>query len=97
MAHSEASPLAGKTVAIKASVARAGGLEFRVEDWWDRVSGKSWKVSLAEGNPACCAYAARPTPDVPHDDEVLYGKIGPFGHLIHVSEIEPAAEAQAEG
>jgi hypothetical protein len=25
---------------------------------------------------------------LPLDDEVLYGKIGPFGHLVHISEIE---------
>ena len=24
---------------------------------------------------------------LPVDDEVVYGKVGPFGHLLHVSEL----------
>ncbi len=87
--HNTKSPLAGKTVKIKAEANQLGGQEYRVEDWWDRVSGKSWGV--CQGNPACLNYAVRTgfskTP-IPFDDEVLYGKIGCFGHLVHLSEIE---------
>ena len=92
--HQKASPLARRTVRIKSDVkhpqmADFGGSEFRVEDWWDRIAGKSWGV--CDGNPACLVYAIRTgfskTP-VPPDDEVLYGKVGPFGHLVHISEIE---------
>lgn len=88
--HNEPSPLAGKTVQIKKSANTLGGLEYRVEDFWDRVSdGKSWMD--CKGNPACLSYAMRmhDGPNTPPlDNEVLYGKIGPLGHLVHVSEIE---------
>ncbi len=48
MMHSESSPHAGKTVKIKQHVEHYqvptfGGSEFRVEDWWDKVSGGSWQ------------------------------------------------------
>jgi len=82
--HTSPSALAGLTVRIAKNAARYGGSEYRVEDWWDRVSGGSWKD--AYGNPACLQYAARSI-GLPFDDEVLYGKIGPFGHLIHITEI----------
>jgi hypothetical protein len=92
MIHNESSPLAGKTVRIKAGyihsqVENFAGSEFRVEDWWDRVSGISWMFQ--KGNPACLVYSLRIVPNfLPLNDEVLYGKIGPFGHLVHITEIE---------
>jgi hypothetical protein len=94
MIHTQSSELAGKTVKIKENVTHPqyptfGGSEFRVEDWWDRVSGKSWMYS--NGNPACLFYAMRSAmqnPILPNDDEVLYGKVGLFGSLVHISEIE---------
>lgn len=91
--HTESSPLAGQTVKIRDDVKHPqvpdfGGSEYRVEDWWDKATGGSWMD--ARGNPACLVYGARtgfsPNPP-PLDDEVLYGKVGPFGHLVHVSEI----------
>ena len=87
MIHPEASPLAGSIVRIKKDAKHPqipdfGGSEYRVEDWWDRVGGKSW---LDCGNTACVVYAMR---GLPVDDDVLYGKIGHLGHLVHVSEIE---------
>ena len=83
--HEEASPLAGQTVTIKGG--EFAGLEYVVEDWWDRVSGGSWM--FATGNPACLEYAIRSgfSGTTPTDDEVLYGKIGAFGKLIHVSDL----------
>ena len=91
--HSTAHPLAGKTVAIRDGVtdpaqqAVVGGAEYRIEDWWDRVAGKSW--GLCQGNPACLQYAMRGVAnDLPLDDEVVYGKIGALGHLVHVSELD---------
>lgn len=86
--HTEPHPLAGKTVKIKASsrhpqVETFGGSELRLEDWWDRVTGKSWMT--CGGNPACVIYALR---QQPIDNEIVYGKIGSFGHLVHVSELE---------
>ena len=46
---------------------------------------------VCDGNPACLVYAMRSATqdqDIPLDDEVLYGKIGSLGHLVHISEIE---------
>lgn len=90
--HKEPHPLAGKTARIKPGVKHPqfpnfGGSEYHIEDWWDRVAGESWQGM--EGNPACLIYAIRSaSARLPLDDEVLYGKVGHFGHLVHVSELE---------
>lgn len=94
MIHSEPHELSGQTVKLTADFSdRSGelqpGMEYRVEDYWDRVSGGSWMN--ATGNPAAMKYAMRSglsVKPIPIDNEVLYGKIGAFGHLIHVSEVE---------
>jgi hypothetical protein len=94
MIHSEPSPLAGKTVKIKPDAKHFqqdefGGEDYQVEDWWDRVSGESWGV--CKGNPACIVYALRISQSaqpIPNDDEVLYGKVGCLGHLVHISELQ---------
>ena len=80
------SELAGKKVTILSGTYK--GMTYWVEDWWENVSGSSWM--FADGNPACLKYAARIglKDSVPFDDDVLYGKIGSFGELIHISEIE---------
>lgn len=84
----EQSPLAGQAVTIKEG--EFAGLEYQVEDWWQNVSGGSWMHAV--GNPTCLEYAIRtgsqdfPTPN---DDEVLYGKIGGMGKLIHITEVSP--------
>jgi hypothetical protein len=79
-------PLAGKAVTIKRGTYKDE--KYRLEDWWENVSGKSWQIS--QGNPAALSYAIRRSglkDDLPLDDEVVYGKIGPLGHLVHVSEL----------
>ena len=94
--HNEPHPLAGQTVKLREGVtdpARGivvGGVEFDLEDWWDRLDGGSWM--FAEGNPAAMQYAMRSGMggSLPIDDEVVYGKIGRFGHLVHVSELADA-------
>lgn len=87
MIHKEAHPMSGKTVRIKADAHQLGGSEYRLEDWWDRVSGQSWKWATV--NPACLGYAMRSIkPKLPNDDEVVYGKIGPLGYLVHVTELD---------
>ena len=89
--HSESHPLAGKTVRIKGSTDPVqgqvvDGAEYRVEDWWDKISGGSWMN--ATGNFAAMHYAARSAANgLPLDNEVVYGKIGPLGHIVHVSEL----------
>ena len=77
--HTESHPQAGQTVTLKT------GEEYRLEDWWDKLTGSSWMYAV--GNPAAMNYAMRAL-DLPIDDEVVYGKIGVYGHLVHVSEIQ---------
>jgi hypothetical protein len=96
--HAKSHSLAGQTVIIGDGVKDPRGMvnagaEYRVEDYWDRVSGKSWQVS--DWNPAALQYVLRiglSGHDVPLDDEVLYGKIANIGHLVHVTEIRRGAQ-----
>jgi len=83
--HDQPHKLAGQTVAIKTGTFQ--GNHFRVEDWHDRVIGGSWMD--AEGNPAALDYAMRSgvKDKLPLDNEVLYGKIGGLGKLVHQSEL----------
>lgn len=92
MMHTERHPLAGKLVTLNAEVDKgarselSSGMLYRVEDWWDRVSGGSWMN--AKGNPACLKYAMRSAMSgLPLDNEVVYGKIDGLGHLIHATEL----------
>jgi hypothetical protein len=87
----EKSPLASTTVKIVEGELK--GEMLVVEDWWENVYGKSWMVS--DGNPAALNYAMRTGLQdfqVPLDNDVLYGKIGSFGHLVHTSEIDNTEE-----
>lgn len=60
--------------------------EAEVEDYWDTLTGRSWM--FAEGNPAALIYGLRSgLNNLPTDDNVLYVKIGAFGHLVHISEV----------
>lgn len=86
--HHAAHPRAGQTVTVDLG---NGPEPYRIEDWWDRVSGGSWM--FAEGNPACLAYAFRTAGATPIDDEVVYGKAkNGRGHLVHISEIKEEAK-----
>ena len=85
----ERSELAGKVIKIKSEANEIGGQEVHIEDWWINVAGQSWM--FCEGNPACIRYAMRTGLGkirVPMNDQVLYGKIGGLGYLIHESELE---------
>ena len=61
---------------------------------WTRVPVSYLKFLYNEcdkesGNIPCMIYAIRSAKcRLPIDNEVLYGKVGHFGHLIHVSEIQ---------
>jgi len=89
----EQHPLAGRTVCLKALTEKSLGPQlqegdlFRVEDWWSNVAGESWM--WCKGNPACLNYAMRSglSGAIPTDDEVVYGKVGGLGHLVHISEL----------
>jgi hypothetical protein len=85
-------PLAGQTVRLTTAASDPGrhvlvaGAEYQIEDWWQNVSGGSWMDAV--GNPACLDYAMRSAlAGLPLDDEVVYGKAGPLGYLVHVSEL----------
>lgn len=84
MLHDTPSPYAGRSIPLPDT-----GTFYVVEDWWDRVTGKSWMHS--DGNPAAMIYGIRSgMQSLPTDNEVLYGKVGHQGILMHVSEIEEA-------
>jgi len=87
--HAEPHEHAGKTVQIVAGQFK--GEPYRLEDWWDRVGPGPW--GSCDGNPACLDYAARAgTEGVPPNNEVVYGKIGAFGKLIHVTQLGDVLE-----
>jgi hypothetical protein len=87
--HTQPHPLAGKTVIVAAGAFT--GLEYRLEDWWDHLTGKTWLQSASAGNPAALEYVGRAgVENVPPDYEVVYGKIGAYGKLIHVSQLGEA-------
>ncbi|MGW1158464.1 hypothetical protein ACWD5Q_06725 [Streptomyces sp. NPDC002513] len=91
--HTTPHPLAGQTVTVRADLdgEGPGAHAFRVEDWNDRLFGQSWM--FMEGHPASLVYAWRSAmAGLPTDNEVVYGKVGPFGHLVHVSEIQDGTE-----
>ena len=86
--HPQPHPLAGQTVTLKSGL--FAGETYPIEDWWDRVAGKSW--TGCNGNPAFLEYAIRSAAEhTPIDDEVVYGKVGPFGKLIHISQLPTEA------
>lgn len=98
--HAESSPLKHKTILIKFAGEGLDGhpgtkdqiLPVFIEDWWDRISRKSWLME--QFAPLGAAYTKRiidPNTDIPIDNEVLYAKIYDdawgIGFLIHTSEI----------
>lgn len=88
-----AHPLAGQTVTLRCAPDpdRLDGQAFQIEDWWENVSGGSWMDAV--GNLACLKYAMRSAfANLPTDNEVVYGKVGGLGHLIHVSELGAPVE-----
>ena len=80
--HEQPHPQAGSIVTVDV----AGSThEYRIEDWWDRVSGGSWRDLNVI---AAINYdKMREILNLPGDNEVVYGKIGGFGYLMHVSQI----------
>jgi len=90
--HKKCHPKSGDIVKIKEGVEHFqqpnfGGSEFHLEDWHDRLMGKSWMD--CDGNPACLIYGMRSaTANLPIDNDVVYGKVNGLGHLVHVSELD---------
>lgn len=95
--HGTPHPLAGQTVTVTPTAAVYGHadakpFEFRIEDWNDRVFGRSWMDM--NGHPASLGYAMRSAVGgLPTDNEVVYGKDGHgLGHLVHVNEFMAGGE-----
>lgn len=97
MIHAQPHPFARKMVRIKSGA--LAGNDFYLEDWWDRLMAEEHRGEGA-GEPvswqhdsriACTQYARRVIAEnLPMDEEVVYGKIGALGYLIHVSQLEDA-------
>ena len=62
-----------------------------IEDWWKRVAGENWMDS-AFHNPAAYNYCVNHQSEYSNYSDsvnwVLYGKIGAFGYLVNVNELE---------
>jgi acetylornithine deacetylase/succinyl-diaminopimelate desuccinylase-like protein len=97
MLHATPHPDAGKTVTVTPHAVLFGHadtspLKITIEDWNDRVFGRSWMYM--EGHPASLGYAMRSVAAaLPLDNEVVYGhdERG-LGHLLHTSEILDGGE-----
>lgn len=84
--------LAGCTVRIKSG--KYKDRLFEIEDWQENVMGRSWMNM--NGNACAISYAIRAAEDgLPCDNNVLYGKIGFLGFMIHESEIGEEVLADA--
>lgn len=95
MSHEYKNELSGKTVQVKFKhphpQLNTRTAEFVVEDWWDRISDTGWQETY--GSPVVVIYAERRKfDDLPLDEEVIYGKVGYFGYLVHASEIQGEAK-----
>lgn len=62
-----------------------------IEDWWKKIAGENWQTS-AFYNPAAYIYCLNHQSEYGNHDVsvnwVLYGKIGRFGCLVNVNELE---------
>jgi len=89
--HQEPHPQAGQTVWVLAAGLSAVPLQYRLEDWWDRINGQTW--GEANGNIAAMNYAMRAgSVGLPFNDEVVYGKIDHLGYLVHITELRETEE-----
>ncbi|MBE5936034.1 MAG: hypothetical protein E7262_09625 [Lachnospiraceae bacterium] len=92
---------AGKTVKVKNGVGLnyfkedMSGADLLIEDWAINLwHGKSWMVTVMEGNPAAVEYLKRievngENNDVPIiSDDVVGGKIDGISHIFHINELE---------
>ena len=102
MNHHAPHPAAGQTVTINPvaplfSHSTTNPIQYVIEDWNDRVFGRSWMDM--NGHAASLGYAMRSAGVLPLDNEVVYGHaVGGLGHLVHVSEIAvPASQAASAG
>jgi hypothetical protein len=86
--HTEPHPLAGHTIDIPHPdhPLTSELVEYRIEDWYDRVAGCSWMV--ADGNMTALKYAIRSGAlGLPTDNLVVYGHINGLAQALHESEL----------
>lgn len=95
--HTEDHPLRDKTVRLNEKARDplremiVPGAEFRVDNWADRMDERRLPWHQA-GNWASKHYLDRllilaGSTGINPDDEVVYGHIGHYGHLVHASEL----------
>lgn len=67
------------------------GNSIVIEDWWKKIVGEDWQTS-AFHNPAaynyCVNHQREYSNHTPSVNWVLYGKIGGFGYLVNINELE---------
>lgn len=70
---------------------RLKGDYITIEDWWEKITGINWKIS-AFRNPAAYNYYLNHQSEYDNNNVsvnwVLYGKIGGFGYLVNINELE---------
>lgn len=96
--HDTASPLAGKTVKVSTKGLKgpdfkpgdAKFVEVRVDDWFDLAVGMTFRQALVQHNWAALNYTLRfieRRPEIPMDDEVLYGHFDGFEYAFHIKDV----------
>lgn len=86
MTHAEPHPQAGKKLVIVSGTFK--GEEIVVEDWTDRLWGYHWYQGSIE-NPSIMEATTRSIRgEFPMTPDAFYGKIGGFGHIVHMQEVE---------
>jgi hypothetical protein len=76
--------LAGQTVKLKSSHAWDEGTEYRVEDTMRLVNDNPRTIGFITGSMRMEEDGLKADMN---DDDLLYGKIGPFGYIVHASEV----------
>lgn len=81
MVHAKAHPLANQKVGIVKGQHK--GKVFEVQDWADRLPEGT--VLLTD---SFIYKTRREEAELPYDQEIVYGKIGHFTHLVHATELD---------
>ena len=91
--HAQPHPFAGLDTRVAAGAFE--GRDVTVLDWYDRVTGRSWRRS-GVADPAAHAYAFRSIyAGLPLDDAVVLGILHHGAELLHDSELPAPLTALA--
>jgi hypothetical protein len=82
--HPQKHPLAGRTVRVSIFDQDE---DFYVYDWFDRVFQAFW-LSKAGGRSAQNYAKHAGFKGLPLDNEVVYGRVGKWGTIVHATELE---------